>query len=136
MSNSPIDQPISIPVGSLNIDDSSWEFVEIKDGYVVTRAPFERYGNGVVSYVYQRAPMGADELIAANGESFKDSETQKTRFNDKSAIGQKISSIPLNVFFDQKNQLAEKIKEGDRDHMKWFLNSEDGRPWRTFRGRV
>jgi hypothetical protein len=47
-----------------------------------------------------------------------------------------VARIPLNVLYDPKTQIIEKLQQGDKDHMKWFLNSEKARPWRNFRGRI
>jgi hypothetical protein len=41
--------------------------------------------------------------------------------------------VPLNKFFAE---LAGKIRQGDKDHAKWWLNSDEARPFRTFRGRI
>lgn len=74
--------------------------------------------------------LASDDLIAANQQSLH--ESQGKRFGD----GRVVASIPMNVLYDPKNQIAAKLKEGDKDHLKWFLNSEQARPWRSFRGRV
>lgn len=68
-----------------------------------------------------------DELIAANQQMFNDSQTQ--RFGDGKIVGR----IPLNVFY---RDFAKRLKEGDEDFTRWWLNHSDNRPFRTFRGRV
>jgi hypothetical protein len=40
------------------------------------------------------------------------------------------------VLYSSQHQIMEKIKEGDRDHFRWWLNSEHARPYRTFKGRI
>ena len=67
------------------------------------------------------------ELLERNRELLNDS--QGKRFGD----GKVIASIPLNVFY---RDMAPRLKEGDDDYVKWFLNHEQHRPYRTFRGRV
>lgn len=126
MSNSSIDP------SQINIPDDAWELVEVTEDFIRHRAPLERYADGNVLYVYRTQPRDVTGLLEANQRSLADSETNKTRFGD----GKVVASIPLNVLFDPKTQIAEKIKEGDRDHIKWFLNSDQARPWRNFRGRV
>lgn len=71
-----------------------------------------------------------EELIARNQEDLKDSYGQ--RFRDD-AVGTRMASVPLNVFY---RDLAPRLKDGDADYIKWFLNNEQNRPYRTFRGRV
>lgn len=126
MSNSSIDP------SQINIPDDAWELVEVTEDFIRHRAPLERYADGNVLYVYRTQPRDVTGLLEANQRSLADSETNKTRFGD----GKVVASIPLNVLFDPKTQIAEKIKEGDRDHIKWFLNSDQARPWRNFRGRL
>lgn len=68
-----------------------------------------------------------EELLARNRESLNDSHGK--RFGD----GKVIASIPLNVFY---RDFAGRLKEGDDDFAKWWLNHDHNRPYRTFRGRV
>lgn len=71
-----------------------------------------------------------EALLKFNKESLDMSHGQ--RFKDD-AIGTRMASIPLNIFY---RDLAPRLKEGDSDYIKWFLNHEQNRPYRTFRGKV
>lgn len=71
-----------------------------------------------------------EQLLKFNKESLDMSHGQ--RFSDE-PIGTKMASIPLNIFY---RDLAPRLKEGDKDFVKWWLNHADNRPYRTFRGRV
>jgi len=71
-----------------------------------------------------------DELLARNRESLNDSYGK--RFSND-AIGTRVASIPLNIFY---RDFAKRLKEGDTDFMKWWLNSDKNQPYRTFRGKV
>ncbi len=130
--------PISIPPDSIHIDDDAWQLVEVTEDYVRDMAVLERFNDGNVAYVYRTRPRGLVGFLEANKASLDDSETAKTRFGgDKQGVlNTKVASIPLNEFFNPKNQLAQKIKEGDRDHMAWWLNRDEARPFRTFRGKI
>lgn len=70
------------------------------------------------------------DLLEENRVSFNDSHGQ--RFRDD-AVGTKVASIPLNVFY---RDFAKRLKDGDSDFVKYWLNSYDNRPYRTFRGTV
>lgn len=73
----------------------------------------------------------ADErLVALNKHEFEESLTK--RFGDNP----KVASVPLNVFYDPKTQIVEKLQQGDKDHIKWFLNRDENRMWRSFRGKI
>ncbi len=74
--------------------------------------------------------LAEEQLLAQNRESLNDSYGK--RFRDD-AVGTKVASIPLNVFY---RDLAPRLKEGDADYIKWFLNNANNRPYRTFRGKV
>jgi hypothetical protein len=71
-----------------------------------------------------------DELLKFNQESLNMSHGQ--RFKDD-PLGTKMASIPLNIFY---RDLAPRLKEGDTDYVKWWLNNGQNRPYRTFRGKV
>ena len=70
------------------------------------------------------------ELLESNRQSLNESQTQ--RFRDD-AVGTRIASTPLNIFY---RDIAPRMKDGDTDFMKWWLNRDENRPYRTFRGRV
>lgn len=123
---------LPIEPDSINIPDDAWEPVEFTEDFIRDRAPLERYGSGDVLYVYRTRPRDLTGLLEANRARLDESETSKSKFGD----GKIVASIPLNVLFDPKTQLAEKIREGDRDHMKWWLNQADNRLWRSFRGKI
>lgn len=67
------------------------------------------------------------DLLESNRESFNESQTQ--RFGD----GKVVARIPLNVFY---RDFAKRLKDGDDDFVKWWLDSDENRPYRTFRGRL
>lgn len=72
----------------------------------------------------------SDELLAGN--QFLRNETDGERWGDNPLVAR----IPLNVLFSSKHQIMEKAREGDRDHMKWWLNREENQIFRTKRGVV
>lgn len=121
---------LTIDPERVNIPDDAWELVEVTEDFVRHRAPMERFADGNVLYVYRTTPRGLPALIEDNKQALNDSYGK--RFGD----GQIVGRIPLNVLFDPKTQLAEKIRQGDRDHMRWWLDSEAALPYRRFRGRI
>lgn len=119
----------SIDPSRVNIADDAWELVEVTDDFVRHRATLERYADGNVLYVYRTTPRGIGALIEDNRRAYDESQGQ--RFGED----RKVASIPLNVLFDPKLQIAEKMREGDTDHLKWFLNKrEEALPFKRFRG--
>mgnify|MGYP007122509218 CR=1 FL=1 len=110
------------------LPESAWTLFERTEDYDRSFAVLTVGGEHKPVY---RTQYRADEMLQkANTQEYNDSEGK--RWGD----GKVVARLPLNVIFDGKNQLAEKIREGDRDHMKYWLNSEAARPFRTFKGRV
>jgi len=111
------------------IPDSSWEFEGFSsDGL---RRHYVHWVDREKGLGFRKTENIVEEsLIAQNRESFNDSFGK--RFSDE-PIGTKIASVPLNVFY---RDFAKRLKEGDEDFTKWWLNNERNRPFRTFRGNV
>lgn len=74
--------------------------------------------------------LADDALVEQN--KFLRNESDGTKWGD----GQVVGRIPLNVLFSSQHQIAEKLREGDRDHIKWWLNSEHALPYRTRNGKI
>ena len=112
-------------IQSPDFEKLEWEFLR--------ETPTNRYwiamlpdGRSVIKTEY----LADAQLIEENRFLFNESEGQ--RWGD----GQIVGRIPLNVLYSSQHQIAEKLREGDRDHIRWWLNSEHARPYRTFKGRV
>lgn len=117
----------SLDPSKINIRDDAWELVEVSEDFVTHRAVLERYPDGRVAYVHRRAPRGVDALLEDNRQRLNDSEGQ--RFGDGKIVGR----IPLNILY---RDLAPYMRQGDTDHLKWWLNNPENRMFRTFRGKV
>lgn len=120
--------PISLDPSKVNIADDAWELVEVTEDFVTHRAVLERFPDGNVAYVHRRTPRGLVGLLEDNRQSLDDSASQRFR-DDYTRVGR----IPLNVLY---RDLAPYMKQGDKDHLKWWLNRDENRMFRTFRGRV
>lgn len=114
------------PPDPSRIPDSVWEFEGISsDGLRRT------YTCTIDGYTFRKTENLVEaDLLALNKESLNDSYGK--RFRDD-AIGTRITSIPLNVFY---RDFSSRLKDGDDDFVKWWLNHESNRPFRTFRGEV
>jgi hypothetical protein len=108
------------------IPDELWEFDGISsDGLRRHYVYWVDKANGVGFRKTEN--LVESDLLETNRQRLNDSQTE--RFGD----GRIIASVPLNVFY---RDMAPRLKEGDDDYVKWFLNHQDNRPYRTFRGRV
>jgi hypothetical protein len=111
------------------IPDSAWEFDGVSDDGL--RRHYVHWIDKEKGLGFRKTEnVVEDELLALNQESLNDSYGK--RFSND-AIGTKMASIPLNVFY---RDFAARLKEGDSDFIKWWLNNDQNRPYRTFRGKV
>jgi hypothetical protein len=108
------------------IPDHVWEFEGLSsDGLRRT------YICTIDGYTFRKTEnLVEDELLKLNKESLDDSHGKRFR-NDP--VGTRVASIPLNIFY---RDFASRLKDGDVDFIKHWLNSEQNRPYRTFRGRI
>lgn len=111
------------------IPDDQWEFESLsQDGLRRHYVYWVDKANGVGFRKTEN--LVEEQLLSQNRESLNDSFGK--RFRDD-AMGTRIARTPLNIFY---RDIAPRLKEGDTDFMKWWLNHEKNRPYRTFRGRV
>jgi hypothetical protein len=119
---------MSLPDPS-RIPDHAWEFEGMSsDGLRRHYIHWVDRENGIAFRKTEN--VVEEELLKFNQESLNMSHGQ--RFRDE-PMGTKIASTPLNIFY---RDIAPRLKEGDDDFMKWWLNHDQNRPYRTFRGRV
>jgi hypothetical protein len=108
------------------IPDDQWEYEGTSgDGLRVHYIHWVDRERGV--FFRKTENLAEPAMLEENRQLLDESQTK--RFGDGKVVGR----IPLNVFY---RDVAPRMKEGDEDFMKWFLNHGDNRPYRTFRGRV
>lgn len=108
------------------IPDNLWEFEGVSsDGLRRHYVYWVDKANGVGFRKTEN--LVEEDLLAQNRERLNDSQGQ--RFGD----GKVVASVPLNVFY---RDFASRLREGDTDFMRWWLNNDENKPYRTFRGRV
>lgn len=108
------------------IPDNLWEFEGVSsDGLRRHYVYWVDKANGVGFRKTEN--LVEEDLLAQNRERLNDSQGQ--RFGD----GKVVASVPLNVFY---RDFASRLREGDTDFMRWWLNNDENKPYRTFRGKV
>lgn len=111
------------------IPDDQWEFEKFSEDGL--RRHYIYWVNREKGVCFRKTENLVEaEILESNRVSFNDSFGK--RFSNE-AIGTKVASIPLNVFY---RDFAARLKEGDADFVKHWLNSEQNRPYRTFRGNL
>ena len=109
-----------------SISESSWIPFEVTADYVRSYAMVDLNGTQVRA---ERTQYLADELIQkANKQEYDESDGK--RWND----GRVAARVPLNVLFN--GELGMHLKRNDHDGVKHWLNAEENKKWRTFKGTV
>lgn len=103
-------------------DGGDWQVYEVTDTYRRSRLWLD-----ADRYIIRTEYLADDDLLEDNRQLYNDSQTK--RFGD----GQVVARIPMNKFYAD---LVGKIREGDKEHLKWWLDQSDNRKYRTFRGRI
>lgn len=109
-----------------DLPDSAWTVGDVGEDYVRSWTQVDIGGN--LTTVWRTQYLEDDVLQAENRQRYNDSEGKRW------GNGRMVARVPLNVVFDESRDIAKKMREGDRDHLKWWLSSEDARPFRTFKG--
>lgn len=116
------------------IPESSWEVYRVdpdgvwrEDIHWIERP---RGDFGGIS-IKRKVNLHEDALLEANRREYEDDKTMIR--NNGTSLDAKVASIPLNIYFAELN---EHVKNGDKEHIKWWLNQEKNRPYRTQKGKL
>ena len=105
--------PTTSPLDPRDIHGGDWEVFEVTPEYRRSRLWLDD-----TRYIQRTEYLAEDTLIESNRQSFD--ESQGKRFGD----GKIVARIPLNILYGSKSEVAKKLKEGDSDHLRWFLNRD------------
>lgn len=113
------------------LPESAWRVVERTDTHIVSEASLDAEGT---TKVRRRELIGDEDLQAINRHLYDTSG----RFSDREmgAIGTPVANIPLSMIYNPKTDIARKLREGDKDHLRWWLNQPENQPFRTHKGRL
>jgi hypothetical protein len=117
----------SAKIDPSRIPDDAWEPYDWTPTYRRYICMIDDEGSFALKTEY----LGGSDLIDLNQELLNDSYGK--RFGEE---GQVVARIPLNILHGSGSEINKKMQEGDEEHLKWWLNSEQARPWRTFRGKL
>jgi hypothetical protein len=128
----------SIKLTEADVANCVWQFVGREGAYNVYVGHGTHPVSGVEITVEKREPVFEGELIALNTEERNSRDSKRWGAGAGSEKGGniplvRVGRIPLNKFFADA---AQKMREGDKDHLRWLLNSEAYQPFRTKSGKV
>lgn len=110
------------------LPESAWKVVEVTDTHITSEATVD------IGTIRRRQLIGDDELLEWNKHCFETSGRFSQR--EAGAIGTPVANVPLSMIYSPQTNIAKKLREGDRDHLRWWLNSENARPFRTHKGKL
>lgn len=125
--HTPSKAPAAVQEALERLPESAWTVVPelCSEGTIVSETVIDIGGRQQIARRAQS--VGDDALQAMNQQEFNDSDGK--RWGD----GRVAARIPMNRFL---SDFAPRLREGDKDFTKWWLNHEDNRPFRTFKGKV
>ena len=126
-----VDRALVAEMGA-QIPDSAWRVVEVTETHRVSQAVVELRGKSIP--IQRRELLGDEELQKINNHLYETSDRFSQR--EVGAMGTPVANIPMSMVFNPKTEIADKLRSGDRDHLTWWLNQEENRPFRTHKGKL
>jgi len=124
----------------LNEDDCrnvSWRLVEQTEDYRRWIGTGEHPVSGLPITVQKTEYLAEAELLNANAQERNETNGQRWSQgsgSDKNGVPMvKVASIPLNKFYAD---FASRLKEGDKDFSKWWLEQDNNAAFRTRNGKL
>lgn len=120
-----------------NIPESAWKFVGRNEFQDIWEAEVT-LPNGLKGIVRRKTYTEGPLLLKINEEMRKESAGRRYTAGLGSDKGGNMpmvqtASIPLQIYF---SEIAPRRREGDRDHLRWWLNRVENQQWRTNTGQT
>jgi hypothetical protein len=128
----------SIKLTEADVQNVSWTFKGIDDGYRVYLGHGAHPVTGIEMIVEKREPIIEGDLIRLNTEERNSRDSKRWGIGAGSDKGGnmpmvRVGRIPLNKLL---SDAASHLKAGDKDFLPWLLNSEAYQPFRTKSGKL
>lgn len=118
-------QPDYSNIDPSRIPEDQWEFSGYTEDGLAAEFIFW-LDKETGAHIKRKVNLVEEDLIKLNQDEYNESHSK--RFGD----GRVVARIPMNVFY---RDFAERLKTGDKDYTKWWLNKNDNAPYRNFRGK-
>ena len=128
----------TIKLSETDVQNCSWTFLDESDGYrrwlgkgthPVTGVPIEVIKTEtLIDQAVQ--DLNAEERNARDARRWSDGAGSEKGGNVPMI---RVGRIPMNKLLAD---LAPKMRAGDKDHLKWWLNRDENQPFRTKSGRL
>jgi hypothetical protein len=129
----------SIKLTEADVQNCTWTFSHFDGPYRVSIGHGHHPATGVPIEVQRREFMAEDTLLTLNAEERNARDAKPWSAGGGSEKGGnvpmvRVGRIPLNLLF--ANGISDKMREGDKDHLKWWLNRDENQPFRTRSGKL
>ena len=125
-----------IKLAEADCQNVTWQVVEVTPTYRRSVGHGTHPVTGVPIEVMRTEYLAEDELVALNAEERNARDGKRWSAGQGSEKGGnvpmiRVGRIPLNKLFAD---IAPKMREGDKDHLSWWLNRDENQPFRTKSG--
>lgn len=126
-----------IPIKAEEIGNVSWRLAEVTPDFRRYIGTGTHPVTGVEVTVQKTEFLAEPQLLAANAA--ERNETDNRRWTEGAGSDRngvplvKVGAIPLNKYYAE---CVPYIREGDRDHLKWWLERDENQPFRTRNGNI
>lgn len=129
---------LTIKLTEADCQNVTWEVVEVTPEYRRSVGRGTHPISGVPIEVMRTEFLADDELQKLNAEERNARDSKPWSAGAGSEKGGnvpliRVGRIPLNKLF---SEIAPKMREGDKDHLKWWLNRDENQPFRTKSGKL
>lgn len=126
-----VDRALINEIGD-SLPEHRWKVVENNGDHIVSEATIEVKGRNVT--IQRRQFVGEKELLDVNKHLYDTSGRFSQR--EVGALGTQVANIPLSMLYNPKTDIMRRLQQGDKDHLKWWLNKEENQPFRTHKGKL
>lgn len=128
----------TIKLTESDVRNCTWTFLDQSDGYRRWLGKGTHPVTGVPIEVIKTETLIDEAVQALNTEERNARDTRRWSAGAGSEKGGnvpmiRVGRIPINKFLADA---AQKLREGDKDHLPWLLNSEAYAPFRTKSGKL
>lgn len=121
-----------------DVRNCTWTVVEVGDGYRRSIGRGTHPKTGVPIEVMQTEYLAEDDLVKINAEERNLRDSRRWSHGAGSDKGGNMPMVhvartPINKFL---SDIAPKLREGDKDHLKWWLRRDENQPFRTKSGNI
>jgi hypothetical protein len=116
----------------------TWQVVEVTPTYRRSIGRGTHPVTGIPIEVMRTEHLGDEAIQALNAEERNSRDSKSWSAGSGSDKGGnmpmvRVGRIPLNKLFAD---IVPKMREGDEEHLRWFLNREENAPFRTKSGKL